>query len=158
MTGVNDLDAQIPSPTWRLRFSVCRSEHRGVATVDQTLIRGLGPHDNNSSEGCLALLTGILRPSIIGRGFLLVGSRCPDLQTDYLLRQAAVVAWLTAQIKPTNSRAIAVTTTCDFFPRAVRWRKRPHSRTCAFQAISRTESATSGMRAPISTPIRAGLR
>lgn len=30
-----------------------------VATVDQTLIRGLGPHDNGSSEGCLALLTGI---------------------------------------------------------------------------------------------------
>jgi hypothetical protein len=54
------------------------SEHRRVTTVDQTLIRGLGPHDNNSSEGCLALFTGILRPSIIGRGFLLVGSRCPD--------------------------------------------------------------------------------
>jgi hypothetical protein len=30
-----------------------------VATVDQTLIRGLGPHGNSSSEGCLALLTGI---------------------------------------------------------------------------------------------------
>jgi hypothetical protein len=30
-----------------------------VATVDQTLIRGMGPHDNSSSEGCLALLTGI---------------------------------------------------------------------------------------------------
>jgi len=32
----------------------------------------------------------------------------PDLQTDYLVRQAAVTAWLTAQIKPSNSRAIAV--------------------------------------------------
>src|SRR5262252_113568 len=49
-----------------------------VATVDQTLIRGLGPHDNSSSEGCLALLSGIdLRPSIIGRGFLLVGPDAP---------------------------------------------------------------------------------
>jgi hypothetical protein len=81
-----------------------------VATVDQTLIRGLGPHGNSSSEGCLALLTGSSpsnhRPRVpSGR------SRCPDLPTDYLRAHPAVAARLTAQMNPTSSRAIAVTTT-----------------------------------------------
>src|ERR671922_1522225 len=41
-----------------------------------------------------------------------------------------------AHIKPTSSRAIATTTWLAFFPRAIRRRKRLHSRTCAFQLIS----------------------
>jgi hypothetical protein len=48
----------------------------------------MGPHDNNSSEGCLALFTGILRPSIIGRGFLLSGPDAPISKlTIYYVRQ-----------------------------------------------------------------------
>jgi hypothetical protein len=41
-----------------------------------------------------------------------------------------------AHIKPTSSRAIATTTWLACFPRAIRRRKRLHSRTCAFQLIS----------------------
>jgi hypothetical protein len=44
--------------------------------------------------------------------------------------------WAMAYIQSTSSRAIATTTWLACFPRAVRRRKRLHSRTCAFQLIS----------------------
>jgi hypothetical protein len=45
--------------------------------------------------------------------------------------------WLAiAPIKPTSSRAIATTTWWACFPRALRRRKRLHSRPCAFQLLS----------------------
>ena len=112
-----------------------------VATVDQTLIRGLGPHDNNSSEGCLALLTGISRPSIIGRGSLSCRLRCPDLRTDYLLRQVAI----TAAPPPDKADPLARDRSdhyLRFFPSRSEAAEAPTPRICAFQAISRTGRAT----------------
>ncbi len=66
MTGVKGLDARMPAPSVALAISVREVGAPVVATVDQTLIRGLEPHDNSSSEGCLALFSGIaLRPAIM---------------------------------------------------------------------------------------------
>src|SRR5271168_3232 len=63
-----------------------------------------------------------------------------------------------AQIKPTISRAMAVVTTTFSLPEAVRRRYLAHSRTCAFQAISRISADSGSSRWLIVRLTRADIR
>jgi hypothetical protein len=63
-----------------------------------------------------------------------------------------------AQMKAASSRAIAVTTTVDFLPAFDNLRNRLHSRTCAFQAISRAGLGAAETKTCFSTPTRGGWR
>ena len=65
--------------------------------------------------------------------------------------------WI-AQMKPHNSRAIAVATIVGRLPFLLSARKRLESRVCAFQAIARTGSGAAATFASLSRPIRGGYR
>jgi len=63
-----------------------------------------------------------------------------------------------AQMKPTTSRAIAVVTTTFGLPAAVSRRWREHSRSWAFQAMSRIVAGSFSLRSWSLRLIRAGIR
>jgi hypothetical protein len=63
-----------------------------------------------------------------------------------------------AQMKPANSRATAVMATTSGLPARHSERYRPVSRTCAFQAMSRTAAGAALTLASLSRPIRGGCR
>jgi hypothetical protein len=66
--------------------------------------------------------------------------------------------WAIAHIKPTSSRARATTTWLACFPRAIRRRTRWHSRTGAFQLLSRMAVGWGASRCGICRLTLAGLR
>jgi len=68
----------------------------------------------------------------------------------------AVTARWIAQMKPHNSRAIAVATIVGRLPLLMSARKRLESRVCAFQAIARTGSGAAATFANLSRLIRGG--
>jgi hypothetical protein len=63
-----------------------------------------------------------------------------------------------AQMKPDSSRATAVMATTSGLPARHSERYRPVSRTCAFQAMSRTAAGAALTLASLSRPIRGGCR
>jgi len=63
-----------------------------------------------------------------------------------------------AQTNPASSRAIAVLTIVAGFPALLSFLYRPHSRTCAFQAVSRIGFGRLSCRSKCSRLILAGNR
>jgi hypothetical protein len=65
---------------------------------------------------------------------------------------------LIAQMKADSSRAMAVAMIVDRLPFLVSVRNRPHSRICAFHAISRTDLGVASTFACFSLLTRGGCR
>jgi hypothetical protein len=63
-----------------------------------------------------------------------------------------------AQMKPANSRATATMATTSSLPRRQSERYRAVSRTCAFQAMSRTSGGAAATLASLAAPTRGGCR
>ena len=70
--------------------------------------------------------------------------------------RSATISRLIAQMKADSSRAIAVTTIVGRLPFRVSVRKRPQSRICAFQAISRAARGAAPILICISLLTRGG--
>ena len=121
----------------------------GIPTVDQSDIRGLATGMTTDWSGsCLALEVRV-SPSldayigswrVLPPWSVLLPTHCDFTEGPEALASGPGTAWPIAQMKPINSRAMAVQVFTLSLPRPSRVRNRAHRRAWAFQAISCTAS------------------
>ena len=111
-----------------------------MSTVDRAEIRGLVTtlHSPSGAFLCLATRVGVTRLLTLsrvapnrGRASCLIA-----LSVSSSLQASSRTSRAMAHMKASSSRAIAVTMMLGCLARALRRRKRLHSLTCAFQAMS----------------------